>query len=85
MRRKEREVIKALLSLQREEIEITASGVVLISDINLSPYQVAKILRKFAEEVFRDPHFNHNIYRINLNSLLEEIADEESAVISESE
>ena len=82
--KKEREIIEFLTSLKREEIEITASGLILISDIDMSPYEAAKILKKIADGIYRDPYFNHNIYKINLNSLLEEI-NNEGVGISESE
>ena len=83
--KKEREIIEILTSLQREEIEITASGLILISDIDMSPYEAARILKKFADEIYRDPYFNHNIYKINLNSLLEEINNEEGIDVCASE
>ena len=86
MRRKEEEVIKALLETwEGSEIEITASGFIMLTQVNITTKEAAKLLRRIADEVYRDPYFNHNIYHINLNSLIEAVTNEESLSVSESE
>ena len=73
MRRKERNVINFLLSFNdgEGEIEITASGIVMFCEFDITSYEAAKILRKIADEVKRDPRYNVNIYRINMERLRE--------------
>ena len=85
MKKAEKEILNFLASLQTHEIEITASGLVLISDIDISSYEAARILRNIAEEIKKDNYYNHNIYKINLNNLMEMIQNEESSCVSESE
>ncbi len=78
MRKKEEKILKMLLEQFRNfgEVEITASGFVMLIDIDLSPYEAAKILRRIAAEVYRDNYFNHNVYKINIHTLMEMVHNE---------
>ncbi len=86
MKRKETEIISALAGMLRHfgEIELTASGLIMLTEINITPREAAWILKKIADEVIKDNYYNQNIYRISLNSIIEMMQDE-SGGISESE
>ena len=75
MKRKEEEVLQALLSLQKKKVEITASGLVMVGELNITPREASWILKKFAEEVIKDKYFNQNIYVINMEMIQDEGAD----------
>ncbi|MCD6370841.1 MAG: hypothetical protein J7L63_05060 [Thermoplasmata archaeon] len=72
MKRAEKEIIKALLKLQREEIEITASGLVMILDLDITPREASWILKRLAKEIIKDKYFNQNLYVINLEAIRNE-------------
>ena len=72
MKRVEKEIIKSLLKLQREEIEITASGLVMLLDLDITPREAAWILKKLASEVIKDTYFNQNLYIIDLEAIRNE-------------
>ena len=79
MKRVEKEIIKSLLKLQREEIEITASGLVMLLDLDITPREAAWVLKKLASEVIKDTYFNQNLYIIDI----EAIRNEEGSCLSE--
>ena len=69
---KEREVIKALLSISslQKEITVTASGLVMLTELNITPREASWILKRIAKEVVKDKYFNQNIYIINIQEVL---------------
>ena len=83
MGRKDEEIIKALLSLvsaNKKEITVTASGLVMLAELNMTPREASWILKRLAKEIVKDTYFNQNLYVIDLQVT----TNEESADISES-
>ena len=72
MKRAEKEVIKLLSALGRDELEITASGLVMLLDLDITPREAAWILKKLASEVIKDTYFNQNLYIIDLEAIRNE-------------
>ena len=76
MKRKEKVVLRALVSFNKEEVEVTASGLVMLGELNVTPQEASSILKKYAGEITKDKYFNHNIYKINLKKLTEVLKSE---------
>ena len=80
---KEEKIIKALLSMfsdMQGEITVTASGLVMLGELNITPREASWILKRLAKEIVKDKYFNQNLYVIDLQVIL----NEEGAGISES-
>lgn len=84
MRRKEEKVLKALLDMFSHiqgEVTVTASGLVMMTDLGITPREASWILKRLAKEIVKDRYFNQNLYIIDLKVIL----NEESVSIPESE
>ena len=84
MRRKEEKVLKALLDMfsnMQGEITVTASGLVMLGELNITPREASWVLKRLAKEIVKDRYFNQNLYIIDI----EVLSNEEGTVISESE
>ncbi len=66
MKRVEKEIIKLLSALEKEKIEITASGLVMLFDLDITPREAAWVLKKLATQIVKDTYFNQNVYVINI-------------------
>ena len=81
---KEEKIIKAILSMfsdMQGEITVTASGLVMLGELNITPREASWILKRLAKEIVKDTYFNQNLYIIDLRVIL----NEESVSVSEGE
>lgn len=71
---KEEKIIKALLSMfsdMQGEVTVTASGLVMLGELNITPREASWILKRLAKEIVKDRYFNQNLYIIDLRGVKE--------------